>query len=1289
MGNQVWLQNGGLISDFFADLAHPPELWIRARLTPDRGGTFTDCWADIPGKGEVIFKLLSEDPQNYPDAPGEAIRRILESFTNSQIPRGSKLDGTLIEYVRMGTTVATNALLERKGKKFAYVTTEGFEEVLEIGTQARPELFNLKIVKPETLYDTVVGIEERLTVETSSDDPNPVQYLELDPAIRITPSTTPVRIIKPLSLELTRERLQRLYDEGFRNLAVCFAHAYLYDEHERQVGQIAKEIGFSHVSLSSEVSKSINYLNRGNSTCIDAYLTPIVQEYIAQFLENFETVPKVQFMQSDGGLTDAQDFRGISAILSGPAGGVVGVKETCYEDSDLVGFDMGGTSTDVSRVDGKNFEISFENKTAGLENSAGQLQIHTVAAGGGSILKWENGLFHVGPESAGSHPGPASYRKGGPLTVTDANLFLGRLVVNEFPRIFGENGDQPLDTETVSQKFHELTKKINADIGKNLTPQEVALGFLNIANVKMANSIRDITESRGYATKSHKLVSFGGAGSQNCSAVARNLDINQVICHKYLSILSAYGISQAKTSYDLTEPFNVEFGPDILSKVQPTIDTLREKVTSYLSEKQGVSDIDIVVSLGMKYRNSNTSFQIEAVDGDYLQPFLATHEREFGFNNASAKIAVSSINVKGISKSTGNTTIDIKRQVSSARANAISAESLETQTVWFEDGAHTTKIYRLQNLAKGTVIAGPALIIDATQTILVDGQSQASILDEHVVIDLFDQKGTHSEAKVSESTPLDQADPILLTVFGHRFMGIAETMGRTLQRTSVSSSIKERLDFSCAIFDSEARLCANAPHIPVHLGSMQFAIKYQHDLHKDTLKPGDVLVSNHPEAGGTHLPDITVITPVFHKGEIVFYVASRGHHADIGGAGITAMSPNSKELWQEGVSIKSFKLVSEGHFDEEGIVELFNKVAENPGCSATRNINHNLNDLRAQVSANKKGISLVENLFDEYGKEFVQYYMRAITYNAEKVVREFFKKEYVKRQGQPLEAVDYFDDGTKVQLKITIDGDKGEADFDFTGTGPETYGPMNTPVSITHSCVIYVVRCLIDLNIPLNQGCLTPCHIRIPKNTILNPSDFVAICGSTISGQRITDVILRCFDTVAASQGCANSFGWGRGGKDPFTGEVKKGFAMGEALGGGVGALEGYNGASACNVHCTNTKTTDIEVVEARAPVMITQWRIRKDSGGKGKWNGGNGAIREIEARVPLRVSILSERRIYAPYGVKGGQPGAKGENLWYRKQPDGSYIVTKMGSKEIIDVKAHDRVQIRTPGGGGYGVPA
>lgn len=1241
-----------------------------------------------------MFKLLSVDPSNYNDAPTEGIRRILESFTGKEIPKGSKLDGNLIEWIKMGTTVATNALLERKGEKFVYVTTQDFHDVLKIGTQARPELFNLHIKKPAPLYDEVLQVEERITIETSSDDPNQQEVdVSSDPNLRLTDSGSIIRIIKPLNVEKTTSDLEGLYSKGYRNLAIAFAHSFVYNKHEKMVKDIALKIGFKYVTLSSEISPIIGILNRGNSASIDAYLTPHVQKYIDNFLSSFSNKPRVEFMKSDGGLCSASKFSGLNAILSGPAGGVVGFSQTAYESKPVIGFDMGGTSTDVCRFGGQ-LEVDYENNTAGIEIFAPQLQIHTVAAGGGSILKWENGLFHAGPESASAHPGPACYKKGGPLTITDANLFLGRLVKSQFPNIFGPNADEPLDDQTTTEKFIELTKVINKDTGKNFTPQQVALGFLKVANETMSRSIREVTEARGFATKEHDLTSFGGAGGQHCCAIAKNLGINRIIIHKYSSILSAYGMTLADNSTEFREPFKGDLNQESLQNVLDACKGLEQKAKTEL-EPQLIDSSRIKlktkISLNLKYRNSNTLFAVEADEDDFLNTdfeakFLKQHEREFGFT-LQTPIIIDSIIVKSIiNTNESNAKVAINDELS--KITKTTPVPSTTQLVNFESGQLESKVFHLKDLSPGSIIAGPALIIDETQTLLLEPNTTATILSNHIVITVDSDSQTTLKEEISSDTPLEQADPILLSVFGHRFMSIAEQMGRTLQRTSVSTSIKERLDFSCAIFDPDGGLVANAPHIPVHLGSMQYAIQYQHDLWLGKLKPGDVLVSNHPEAGGTHLPDITVITPVFFQDEIVFYVASRGHHQDIGGIGVTAMIPNSKELWQEGVSIKSFKLVSGGKFDEKGIKRIFEEPAKYPGSSATRNLHNNLSDLKAQISANQRGTLLMQALFEEYGKLVVQYYMKAIRQNSELAIRDFFKKQALLHKGGKLKAIDYFDDGTPVQLEITIDGEKGEAFFDFTGTGPEVYGPMNTPEAITHSCVIYVLRCLIDMDIPLNQGCLTPCKIYIPENTILNPSGFVAICGSTIAGQRITDVLLKAFGICAASQGCANSFGFGTGGKDPITGERLQGFTFAEAIGGGAGAGPwGGETVDACNVHCTNTRTTDIEIIEWRTPVLVSQWCIRKGSGGDGLVKGGNGAVREIEARIPLRVSILSERRVFAPYGMNGGEDGAKGLNIWFRKQKDGSFIATRMGPKEIININAGDRVQINTPGGGGYGV--
>ncbi|ODV82616.1 hypothetical protein CANARDRAFT_204894 [[Candida] arabinofermentans NRRL YB-2248] len=1197
----------------------------------------------------------------------------------------------------MGTTVATNALLEKKGDRFLYVTTENFQDILAIGTQARPELFNLNIIKPEPLYDQVLQVEERVTLELASDDPNQCEVdVDADENLHQTPSGNIIRVLKPLNKEKTYTDLKYYYDQGFTNIAVCLAHSFAYAEHEKQVEEIAKKIGYEHISLSSTISPSMGILNRGNSTCIDTYLTPHVQRYVDNFMSSFINEPVVQFMKSDGGLTDSKGFNGLNSILSGPAGGVVGFSKTAYDGhTPIIGFDMGGTSTDVCRFDG-DLEINYDNNIAGVEIYAPQLQIHTVAAGGGSILKFENGLFHVGPESSSAHPGPACYRKGGPLTITDANLFLGRLDVSQFPKIFGPNANESLDEEITTKKFIELTKEINEASGKSFTAQEIALGFLDVANETMSRSIREITEARGYSTQDHTLTSFGGAGGQHCCAIAKKLGIKDVAIHKYSSILSSYGMTLADNSFELREPFNAEFTSSIVKDSSERVNSLIDQVEKHLKNQNtgDAGNLNIVVSLGLKYKSSNTVFPIVLDKDDdsvkIMDKFFATHKREFGFNLPSTTpVFVNYIRVRGTSTLYSNDDGYLyRKEVENAKTEGfLTASTDKFQDIFFGSKSTPSGMYYLKDLKPGTLIQGPAMIIDKTQTILVEPDSDAIITTNHVYIEVS-VRGAHEKVD-KKADQVINTDPILLSVFSHRFMSIAEQMGRTLQRTSVSTSIKERLDFSCAIFGPDGGLVANAPHIPVHLGSMQYAIQYQHNLWKGKLQPGDVLVSNHPEAGGTHLPDITVITPVFFNNEIVFYVASRGHHQDIGGIGITAMSPNSKELIQEGVSILSFKLVSNGEFDEAGIRKLFDEPAKYPGGSATRSIQNNLSDLRAQISANQRGILLVEGLFAEYGTVVVQHYMNAIRQNAEMAVRDFLREQYVVHKGKPLEAVDYFDDGTLVKVKITIDPVLGEALFDFEGTGEEVYGCMNTPAAITYSCAIYTLRCLINKNIPLNQGCLTPCKFNIPKGTILNPSEFVAICGSTIAGQRITDVMLRAFDICAASQGCANSFGFGTGGKNPYTGEVEKGFTFAEAIGGGVGAGPwGGKTADCCNVHCTNTRTTDVEIIEYRTPVIVTKWEIRQNSGGRGLYAGGRGATREIQARIPLRVSILSERRVFAPYGLKGGEDGARGLNLWYRLQKDGSYAVTRMNCKEIINIKAGDRVQINTPGGGGYGTP-
>ncbi|KAK8245963.1 oxoprolinase [Phyllosticta capitalensis] len=1259
-------------------------------ITIDRGGTFCDVWATTADGREFVFKLLSEDPSAYKDAPTEGVRRVLELVTGSSLPKNEPIDGSLIESIRVGTTVATNALLERKGERIALLTTGGFKDVCRIGDQTRPKLFELNIKKPGVLYSKVVTIDERVTIEDYVLNPAPVPIdPSSDPALVKTASGEVVRVLKPLEDAHIREKLQVLFDEGFRSIAIAFLHSYVFPDHERKAAEIAREIGFEFVSLSSDSSANIKILHRATSACADAYLSPHVKRYVDGFLSGFSKLPKrVDFMQSDGGLCAASKFTGLKAILSGPAGGVVAIAKTCYdplEGTPVIGFDMGGTSTDVSRF-ARKFEHVFDTSISGTTITAPMLDVRTVAAGGGSILSWRNGLFVVGPESAGANPGPACYRKGGPLTVTDANLFLGRLLPERFPSIFGPKGDESLDSEIVKRKFQELTATVNSSLGAHheMTPEEVAFGFLAMANETMSRPIRNITEARGFTISSHNLASFGGAGGQHACAIARILDIPRIIIHRFSSILSAYGIGLADIVTETAAPSAYRFSKESLPDILVKFEELKEKTTHDLvSQDVRPELIEHEFFLNMRYEGSDTSLSIrQPVDDDFQKSFAETHRREFAFELANRPIVVDSIRVRGVGKSRdqGPQSTSLFQELDALKGTSAPAPQ-STQSVYMQNGRLEVPVFELSALEKGTALFGPALIVDNTQTILVEPAWKVSVLESHIVID--------APAKDDiESREQQGVSPVELSTFASRFMSIAEQMGNTLQRTSISTSIKERLDFSCALFTPDGKLVANAPHIPVHLGSMQFAIQYQHQLWDGKLAPGDVLLTNHPDCGGTHLPDLTVVTPVFNDGQLIFYVASRGHHTDIGGIGITSMIPDSKFLWQEGLAIKSLKIVSGGVFSEDVVRKAFADVANMPGCSATRRINDNISDLKAQIAANQRGITLLQKMCGEFGTPSVQKYMYAIQDNAELAVRNLLKRVAASHEGKALQAIDFYDDGTPVALRVSIDGSNGSAVFDFTGTGPQTLGNMNSPISITHSAVIYSLRCMIDLDIPLNQGCLAPIEIRVPKGTILNPSSSVAVCGSTIASQRVTDVMLRAFGACAASQGCANSFGWGMGGKDPETGITTPGWNYGEALGGGSGAGPGWHGTSAVQVHSTNTKTTDPEVIEKRTPVLVRRYEVREGTGGRGTWNGGDGVVRDIEARVPLKFSILSERRVYSPYGMNGARDGSVGKNFWVRRNGDGDEETISLGGKAVLNAQKGDRVVICTPGGGGWGPP-
>ncbi|KAK5061148.1 hypothetical protein LTR84_007690 [Exophiala bonariae] len=1321
------------------------------RIAIDRGGTFTDCVGN-PGTGrmedDIIIKLLSEDPSNYADAPLEGIRRLMSKFTGREIPRSEALDTSKIESIRMGTTVATNALLERKGEKMALVVTAGFKDCLVIGNQTRPKIFDLAIRRSDVLYQKVIEIDERVTLEDYAEDPerNKTQVeashedYKSNELVRGL-SGEVVRILKRPVEDKVKEQLKSLYDEGFRSVAVCLVHGYTFPEHEALVGRLAEEIGFEHVSLSHVLMPMIKLVPRATSACADAYLTPTIKKYISGFQAGFEgglgsesvkeqggdkKAARCEFMQSDGGLVDVDKFSGLRAILSGPAGGVVGYALTSYDPetkTPVIGFDMGGTSTDVSRYGSGRYEHVFETTTAGVTIQSPQLDINTVAAGGGSRLFFRNGMFVVGPESAGAHPGPACYRKGGPLTVTDANLVLGRLLPDFFPKIFGKNEDEGLDLDVSTKLFEELTQEINRKTDKNMSTDEVAYGFIKIANETMTRPIRSLTEAKGHDSSLHRLATFGGAGGQHAVAIAQSLGIRQILIHRYSSVLSAYGMALADVvdESQVPESHVWDLSGGKRDGLHSKLEELKQRSRKRLQEQGFDNDsIEYEEYLNMRYRGTESALMVikpsaeeskHLYEGDefaFGKAFIRQHEQEFGFTLPNRDIIVDDVRVRGIGKAFRGMSKTPDQQLKEIKPIQVAKDkAYKTSEVYFEGGRQETKIYKLEDLEVGTKISGPAIIADGTQTIVVTPDATALVIETHVVINIGDEG-------VAKKADTKEVDPILLSIFGHRFMAIAEQMGRALQKTSVSTNVKERLDFSCALFDSKGDLVANAPHLPVHLGSMSTCVRTQARIWQGKLEKGDVIVSNHPEYGGTHLPDITVVTPAFSSsGEIVFYVASRAHHADIGGILPGSMPPHSRELYQEGAVIKSEKLVSKGNFDEERITKiLYEDPAEYPECSGTRNLADNINDLKAQIAANQKGINLISTLIQDYGEDVVQFYMVGIQDNAERSVRDLLKKVNKKFEGKHLEAIDYMDDGSPICLRVTIDAEKGEAVFDFEGTGPEVYGNINAPEAVTYSMILYCLRCLIDEDIPLNQGCLKPIDVRIPPGSLLSPSETAAVVGGNVlTSQRVTDVVFKCFEACAASQGDCNNLTFGFGGNLKGVANPQKG-SLGyyETICGGSGAGPSWNGTSGVQVHSTNTKSTDIEVFERRYPVILRQFGIRKGSGGLGANKGGDGVIRDIEFRVPMQVSILSERRTYRPYGLHGGGDAQCGKNIWVRKikkakkkglggenegkqreigegeEFEEKYI--SLGGKNTAAMSPGERIIVLTPGGGGYGRP-
>ena len=951
----------------------------------------------------------------------------------------------------------------------------------------------------------------------------------------------------------------------------------------------------------------------------------------------------------------------------------------------VIGFDMGGTSTDVSRYDGS-LELVFETTTAGVSIQAPQLDINTVAAGGGSRLFLRSGMFYVGPESAGAHPGPVCYRKNGYLAVTDANLVLGRVLPQYFPSIFGPNEDQPLDLEGARKGFAELR---DTEEGQKYTVEEIAYGFLQVANEAMCRPIRNLTQMRGYDITTHKLACFGGAGPQHACAIAKALGMSKVFVHRYGGVLSAYGLSMADAVNEKQEPAAAvyEYSDPTRAKEDPSASSREERLT-YLAQEatdsligQGYLKEHIIVEkyVNLRYQGTDTAVMIQELMHTkddhlpYADAFRAHYRREFGFELEGRDILIDDYRVRAVVQ--GSNPEDCV-PVPSLGA----PEPMDTQKTYFENGWEVANIYNVDDLKPGHEIIGPAIIVQSISTIVLEIGCTAQVTsdgDLDITVETYHIKDDDE----SEGEEIVE-DPVQLSIFSHRFMGIAEQMGRTLQRTAISVNMKERLDFSCALFTADGGLVANAPHIPVHLGAMQSAVRFQVEYWngegREGLKEGDVLVSNHPQlAGGSHLPDITVITPVFHNSKVIFFLASRGHHADIGGITPGSMPPHSKCLEDEGAMIVAFKLVRDGTFQEKGITDILKSPGKIPGNSGTRNLNDNLSDLRAQVAANNSGTRLLKELVEEFGLRTIDAYMHFIQDNAELSVRAMLK-DFARENGSRSEAIDYMDDGTPIKLTIDIDEETGSAMFDFTGTGPQVLGNHNAPPAVTYSAVIYSLRSLVAQDIPLNQGCLAPITFIIPKYCLLNPSDDAGVVGGNVlTSQRVVDVVLKAFKACAASQGCMNNLTFG----DETRG---KEFGYYETIAGGAGAGPTWEGRSGVHTHCTNTRITDPEILERRYPVLLREFSLREGSGGAGKNKGGDGVTREIEPLRPLVMSILSERRTLKPYGMEGGSPAQCGRNLMIKNNG----LVINIGGKCSTTIDTGDRLRIETPGGGGFGTP-
>ena len=1195
------------------------QFWI------DRGGTFTDVVAHRPDGALVTRKLLSDNPEHYRDAAIQGIRELLGT------PSDAPVAG--VDSVKMGTTVATNALLERKGDRTLLVVNRGFRDALRIGYQTRPHLFDLRITLPEMLYERVAEVNGRVAANGE--------------------------VLVPLDTVGAESALREAHADGFRSVAIVLMHGYRHPEHELALAELARTVGFAQISTSYRTSPLMKLVGRGDTTVADAYLSPLLRRYIDRVAGELGEGVRLMFMQSNGGLTDARLFQGKDAILSGPAGGIVGAAETAASAGydRIISFDMGGTSTDVAHYDGA-YERAFETVVAGVRMRAPMMMIHTVAAGGGSICSFDGARYRVGPESAGADPGPACYRRGGPLCVTDCNVLLGKLQPEFFPRVFGPNQDQPLDRDAVAGKFAALAGEIARATGRRPAPVEVAEGFLRIAVDNMANAIKSISVRRGYDVTGYTLNCFGGAGGQHACLVADALGITRVMIHPFAGVLSAYGMGLADVRALRDRAVEVRLDDDGTAALDEALGALAGEARAELAG-QNIASERIVVHrrVHVRYEGTDTPDLVEAGTAPEMKArFEEAHRRRYGFVMPEKALVIEAASVEAV-----GAVEEASNPFATRTGGGPPPEPVAKVAVHVAGAERETPVFRRGVLGTGDAVDGPAIVLESTATTVVEPGWRAHLAPSG---DLILERVV---ALGRESAVGTDCDPVMLEVFNNRFMSIAEQMGLTLENTAYSVNIKERLDFSCAIFDPDGMLVANAPHIPIHLGSMSESVRTVIRENAGRMKPGDVFCVNAPYNGGTHLPDVTVITPVFDDAgagpHILFFVANRGHHADIGGSIPGSMPPDARTVEEEGILFDNFTLVDGGRFLEAEL-----RAHLGSGRWPARNPDQNVADLKAQIAAGAKGIQEVRRMIEDFGLDVVHAYMKHVQDNAEEQVRRVID---VMRDGEfklPM------DDGSVIRVRITFDKARREATVDFTGTSAQRPNNFNAPSAVARSAVLYVFRCLVEDAIPLNEGCLKPIRIVIPQGSMLAPKYPAAVAaGNVETSQAITDALFGALGVAAESQGTMNNILFGNDRHQYY-----------ETVCGGAGAGPGYHGTSAVHTHMTNTRLTDPEILEWRYPVVLESFGVNRGTGGAGRWRGGDGTLRRIRFLEEMELTVLSHHRIIAPYGLAGGEPGRCGRN-WVERACG---AVHEMGGQDHCPVGPGDVFVLETPSGGGYGAP-